>query len=173
MKEILVLRHAEKDASGNITDKGRACAKALGARLGDFDIIISSPKSRAVETAVLLVSKEPTIDRRAGAIGLTPEETMRTHEEGKKHQFGIAGVLFANDEYRPKIIEKGRELVELIKETLNKLSDSGRALIISHDGVMVAADMILRHMEPLKAEKTFEPLQGFRIFEDLSVEDLK
>jgi broad specificity phosphatase PhoE len=161
MKEIIVLRHTEKDASGNITDKGRACAKALGAKLGVFDIIISSPKSRAVETAVLLVGKEPTIDRRAGAIDLTPEETMRTHEEGKTHQFGIAGVLFANDEYRPKIIEKGRELVELIKETLSRLSDSGRALIISHDGVMVAADMILRHRKSLKAEKHLNHYRDF------------
>ena len=173
MKEIFVLRHTEKDALGNITDEGRVAAKALGAQLGVFDIVISSPKSRAVETAVLLVAKEPTVDSRAGAICLTPEEIKRTHEKGKEHRFGIAGVLFASDEYRTKIIEKGRELVELIKETLNRMPDPGRALIISHDGVMVAADMILSNRELLKSEKTFEPLRGFRVFENLAVEDLK
>jgi len=173
MKEILILRHTEKDASGNITDEGRVVASAFGAQLGDFNMVISSPKSRAIETALLLVGKEPIVDSRAGAIGLTSEETKRTHEEGKVHQFGIAGVLFASDEYRPKIIKKGRDLVELIKETLNGLPDPGRALIISHDGVMVAANMILLNAKLLKAKKTFEPLQGFRVFENLLVEDLK
>ena len=173
MKEIYILRHTEKDASGNLTEEGKAIATELGKRLGYFDVVYSSDKLRAVETAVLLTGKQPIIDPRAGAIPLTPEETKNTHEQGKLHAFGIAGVLFDSDVYRPKIIAKGKELVQLIEELLGKLSDDGRALIISHDGVMVGADMILLHKELLKAAKTFEPLQGFRVFGNLSVEDLK
>lgn len=78
-----------------------------------------------------------------------------------------------SDIYRPRIIEKGKELVNLIEELWGKLSDDGRALIISHDGVMVAADMILLRMELPKAQKTYGPLQGFHVFKNLSVEDLK
>ena len=173
MKEIYVLRHAEKDATGNLTEEGKAIALELSKRLGQFDFIYSSDTPRAIATAVLLIGKQPVIDARAGAIPLTFEETRNTHEQGKLHAFGVAGVLFDGDIYRPKIIEKGKELVELIQELWGKLSDDGCALIISHDGVMVAADMILLNMELRKAEKTYGPLQGFRVFGNLSVEDLK
>lgn len=173
MKEIYVLRHTEKDATGSLTEEGKINAAELGKRLGHFDFVYSSDKPRAVETTILLTGQQPIIDTRAGAIALTPKELRDIHEQGGLHMFGIAGVLFDSDIYRPKIIEKGEELVKLIKELWGKLSDDGRTLIISHDGVMVAADMILRHMESLKAEKTFKPLQGFRVFGNLSVEDLK
>lgn len=173
MKGIYVLRHTEKDATGNLTEAGKARARELSNRMGQFNLVYSSDKPRAVETAILLTGIQPIIDTRAGAIPLTPEEVRSTHEEGKLHPFGIAGVLFESDIYRPKIIEKGKELVKLIEELWVKLPDGGRALIVSHDGVMVAADMILLHVELQQAEKTFEPLQGFRVFGNLSVEDLK
>ncbi|HLD25007.1 MAG TPA: histidine phosphatase family protein [Patescibacteria group bacterium] len=172
MKEILVLRHAEKDANGNLTEEGKGRASDFRKQLGHFDLIYSSDKPRAVETAMLLTGNQPIIDVRASALPFSPEEIRSTHEQGALHAFGIAGALFDSDTYRPKIVEKGKALVGLIQEALNKLADNGRALIISHDGVMVAADMILRGKEPLKAEKTFSPLQGFRVFENLSVEDV-
>jgi len=173
MKEIYVLRHAEKDATGNITEEGRRLAVELHTRLGTFDFVYSSDRQRAVETAELLTGKSPITDTRASAIPLTPQELKDIHEQGKNHEFGIAGVLFESDMYRPIVIEKGRELVELIKELLGKLSEYERALIVSHDGVMVAADMILRHKELQKADKTFAPLHGFHVSGKLSVEDLK
>jgi broad specificity phosphatase PhoE len=173
MKVIYVLRHTEKDAAGKLTDEGKIAAAEVGKRLGRFDFVYSSDKPRAIQTAILLTGTEPVIDARAGGIHLTPDELRSTHEQGKLHPFGIAGVLFDSDMYRSKIIVKGKELVEFIQEILGKLSDDGRALIISHDGAMVAADMILLHMKLLKAEKTYRPLQGFRVFGNLSVEDLK
>lgn len=172
MKEIYVLRHAEKDAAGNVTEQGKNAARLLGRRIGQFEFVFSSDTPRAVESAVLLTGKQPVIDTRAGAIPLSPEEVRVIHERGAIHPLGIAGVLFESEMYRPRIIEKGRELATLIKELWDKLSDDGRALIISHDGVMVAADMILLRMELLKAQKTYGPLQGFRVFGNWSVEDL-
>lgn len=173
MKELYVLRHAEKDAAGNVTEKGKNAARLLSTRIGQFELVYSSDAPRAVETAVMLTGKQPMIDTRAGAIPLSPEEVRIIHEQGTLHPFGIAGVLFESENYRPRIIEKGKELVSLIEELWDKLSDEGRALIISHDGVMVAADMILLRMELLKAQKTYGPLQGFCVFKNLSVEDLK
>lgn len=173
MKKLYVLRHAEKDGTGILTEEGRQAAAELHTRLGHFDFVYSSDKPRAVETAKLLTRKEAIIDTRASAIALTPEELKDIHEQGKLHLFGIAGVLFDSDIYRPRIIERGRELVKLIEEVLGKLSDDERALIISHDGVMVAASMILRHKELQKADTTFKPLHGFRVFGDVCVKDVR
>jgi len=172
MKELYVLRHAEKDGTGKLTEEGKGIATERSKKLGHFDFVYSSDKPRAVETAVLLTKIQPVIDTRASALPLTPKEIRATHEQGKLHHYGIAGVLFDSDVYRPMVIEKGKALVELIKELLGTLPQDSRALIISHDGVMVAANMILLHRELLKAEKTYEPLQGFRIFGNVSVEDV-
>jgi broad specificity phosphatase PhoE len=170
MKEIYVLRHAPKDASGKLLEGRMNLAVELGKRLGDFDIIFSSPIPRAVDTAVLLTGKEPIVDERAGGIGLTPDETKQTHEQGKLHPFGIAGVLFDSEKYRLQLLKKGGELAQLVDETFTKLSRDSRALIISHDGVMVAAYILLRNMPTDKAQITFEPLQGFKVYEDRRVE---
>lgn len=172
MREIYILRHAEKDASGELTDEGKIRATEFQGRIGHFDFVYSSPQTRAVETAKLLAGKDPIIDIRADAIPLTSEELADLHEKGKHHQFGIAGVLFESDVYRPKIMERGEELVRLIEATFDALSDDGRVLIVSHDGVMVAAEMIIRNMESAKAYKTFKPLEGFRVFDNWSVEDV-
>lgn len=173
MKEIYILRHAEKDETGNLTEAGKIIAADFSKRLGHFDFVFSSDKPRAIETATLLTGSKPVIDIRASAISFTPEEIQSTHEQGKDHKFGIAGVLFDSDMYRPKIIEKGNNLVELIEELWNKLSHNERALIISHDGVMVAAYMPLLNLDLSKAGRTFEPLQGFRVFGNFSIEAIK
>ncbi len=169
MKEIDIVRHATKDATGALTDEGKNSAETLATVLGSYDIVISSPKPRAVETATLLTGKYPVLNERASALDLTARELKDTHEQGKLHQFGIAGVLFDSSEYRPKILKKGKELMKLIEETFSALPNDGRALIISHDGVMVAAYMIMRKRKLFKAERTFTPLQGFQVFENGSI----
>lgn len=172
MKEIHVLRHAPKNATGELTNEGKALASEFKQELKPFNLVISSGKPRAIETALLLTGIHPVVDTRASGIPFTPEQEKDFHEQGKQHLFGIAGLIFESLEFRPLIIQKGESLVALIQETLVKLPEDGRALIISHDGVMVAADMILRHASLTKAEKTYEPLQGFVVYEDQTVKDL-
>lgn len=172
MKEIHVRRHAPKSATGELTEEGVTLANEFKQGLKPFNLVISSVKPRAVETAQLLTGFHPVLDTRASGIPFTPEQEKDFHERGKQHPFGIAGLIFESLEFRPLIIQKGENLVALITETFDKLPKDGRALIISHDGVMVAADMILRHAQLTKAEKTYEPLQGFVVYEDQTVKDL-
>lgn len=172
MKEIHVRRHAPKNATGELTEEGKALANEFKQGLKPFNLIISSDKPRAVETAILLTGINPALDTRASGIPFTPEQEKEFHERGKQHPFGIAGLIFESPEFRPLIIQKGESLIALITETFNKLPKDGCALIISHDGVMVAADMILRHTPLTKAEKTYGPLQGFIVYENQTVKDL-
>ncbi|MCL4359647.1 histidine phosphatase family protein [Patescibacteria group bacterium] len=172
MKEVHIRRHAPKDATGVLTEEGKKLATAFKQGLQEFNLVISSNKPRAVETAQLLTGIYPMLDTRASGIPFTKEQEKEFHERGNHHPFGIAGVIFDSTEFRPLIIKKGENLVALITETFDKLPEEGRALIISHDGVMVAADMILRHAPLTKAEKTYEPLQGFVVYEDQTVKDL-
>lgn len=109
---------------------------------------------------------------RAGTPPFTLQQEHRLHELGINHPFGIAGVIFENTEYRTMIKLQEASLVKLIKETFNKLSENGTALIISHDGVMVTAERILKNVSLDKAKKTFKPLMGFVVNNDGKIEDI-
>ena len=172
MKYVQVRRHAEKHAHGLITNLGKEQANELKNKLPNFDLIISSDKTRAQETAILLTGKKPEIDKKAGTPPFTEEEMKMFHILGQKHPFGIAGVIFENPRYKKMIREQGEKLAELIKEILVKLPENGCALIISHDGVMVSAEKILKHASFVIAGKTFKPLRGFQVNEKGEIIDL-
>jgi len=172
MKQVHVRRHAPKHATGGLTEEGKRLAQEFKKQLGTYDLIISSDKPRAIETAELLTGLKPLVDKRAGTPPFTLEQETKLHELGQNHQHGIAGVLFENPEYRVMIGIQGKKLAELINETLEKLPENGRALIISHDGVMVSAERILKNKMLDKAEKTFKPLMGFKVYEDGTIENL-
>lgn len=165
MKYIQVRRHAPKHAEGHLTGEGKKLAESVKKKLPSFNIILSSDKPRAIETAKLLTGINPQIDKRAGTPAFSMDQEKELHNLGEKHTFGIAGVIFENPGYKKMIREQGEKLAELIKETLVKLPENGCALIVSHDGVMVSAEKILQNFSFDKAEKTFKPLQGFQVNE--------
>lgn len=172
MKQVEVRHHAPKDLSGILTDEDKQLAKELRLKLGKYDLIISSDQPRAIETAILLTGVKPRVDKRAGTPPFTPEQEKQLRLLAQNHQFGIAGVILDNPKYRIMIKVKGESLGKLIKETLKKLPKEGKALIISHDGVMVAAERLLKHKSLDKAEKTIKPLMGFVVYENGKIEDL-
>lgn len=172
MKYIQVRRHAPKHAEGHLTDEGKKSAESVKKTLPTFNIILSSDKPRAVETAKLLTGVNPQIDKREGTPAFTLEQEKELHKLGEKHPFGIAGVIFENPKYKKMIKKQGARLAELIKKTLLKLPENGCALILSHDGVMISAEKILKHASFNKAGKTIKPLQGFQVNEKEEIIEL-
>jgi len=172
MRQVHIIRHAPKHSTGNLTDEGKILAKEFKSKVEKYDLVLSSDKPRAIETAILITGTKPIVDKRAGTPPFTPEQEKMFHELGQKHPYGIAGVLLDNPEYRAMIKIKGESLGNLIKETLKKLPIYGNALIISHDGVMVAAERLLKNKSLDKAGKTFKPLMGFVVYENGVIEDL-
>jgi len=172
MKQVHIRRHAPKHSTGNLTNEGKNLAKKLKNKVEKYDLVISSDKPRAIETAIVITDTNPIVDKRAGTPVFTPQQEKELHELGQNHQYGIAGVIYDNPEYRVKIKDQGASLRNLIKETFIQLPKNGKALIISHDGVMVTAERLLKNKSLDRAEKTFRPLMGFVVYEDGSIEDL-
>jgi broad specificity phosphatase PhoE len=173
MKEVHVRRHAPKAAEGHLTEEGREKARLLQRQLGTFDLVIASNIPRAQETAVLLTGMVPVTDTRATPPALTAEQERQLNILGESHPYGIAGVIFDSPEFREMIMRKGKVLAELIQETIEKLQDNQKALLISHDGMMVAAEKILKHDKKEKAEKTYHPLEGYAVDDQLQIRNLK
>ncbi len=65
MKQLYVLRHAEKSWAGGISKNGKQACEALKKRLSAFTIVICSQKKRTVETALILGGTQPDLDNRA------------------------------------------------------------------------------------------------------------
>lgn len=171
MKHIYILRHADKNReTGELTDEGRARAKALRERLGSFDLVITSDKQpRLIETAKLLTGAEPRIDKRPGIIYFSEEQHKKIGELAKIHPLNHAGVIYDYPEYETLAEKIGNDFIDLIKETFSELPDNGTALIVAQDGVMVAAEKKLHNKPYEKLESAYKPLEGYIITEDMKI----
>lgn len=66
IKEVYLLRHAEKDDQGTLTENGQEMAKKLGKLLPKFNKVISSNSERALLSALLITGVQPQPEERAG-----------------------------------------------------------------------------------------------------------
>lgn len=173
MKEILVIRHGNWDlVNDTLTDEGRERCLCVKPRLGSFALAISSTFGRAQETAKLLSDLEPVVDERAGIAKSTPELRKQVAERRKTHPLGVVGAIISISELREPLRKQGEALKELIEEALSKLTDEQGALIVSHDGPIVAAEKVIKG-EPFEdLDHTFGELGGFRIGEDMEIREL-
>ncbi len=134
-KEVYILRHAEKDPQGTLTEQGRAKAKELATRLPTFFEVISSDSSRTQETAEILTGIKPKVDPRAGFYMTSPEKSEALNKLAVKKDISfLEAVVEYNDaEVLQGIENKAAELNQLIDWLLENLPDGARALVLSHD----------------------------------------
>ena len=172
MKQVYILRHGPVDKPGQLTEEGKEKIKAIKNIFGNFQIIIASEIARAQETAFLLTDISPKIDKRANVIPVTQEESEELYTLGKKHTMGVAGVVFEHEKFRQMAQKQGEKLVNLIKEILNRLEEGEKALIISHDSSMAAAERLLKGLPLDKIDRNYKPLEGFVVNDVFEVLDL-
>jgi broad specificity phosphatase PhoE len=169
MKQILILRHAAWDLRADtLTDDAKAACTALKPQLPDVSLSISSSLNRAKECAQLLTGAEPTVDDRAGFPKLTPEVFAQIAVARRTHPLGVAGSIFAIPAAREPYRTQAVLFLDLIKETFEKLHDNQTALIVSHDGIMVALEKVLDNSSFEGTDHTYPELAGFFLDESLA-----
>lgn len=163
MKEVYVLRHGEKDADGNLHERGKRAAEAMRPVLPTFIHVYSSPVERAAQTAFALTGTAPETDERA-AFAMAPAEVSNAIN-ALVHEQGISFLDAARQYNDTTVLEgvdsKARELNLLIDELLDVLPEDGKALVVSHDLTIVPA-MALRGTSP----ESIEPLGGYIVSHD-------
>lgn len=170
MREVIVIRHANPDrVNDKLTDEGRKQCAALKPGLGSFALVISSPAGRTQETAALLSGKMPVADERAGTLKALPEFGPQIAELRKTHPFGVAGAIISIPDLREPLKQQGLALKELVEESLKKLKDGERALIVSHDGTMIALEKVLTNAPFDEIAHTYGELEGFRLDVDMTL----
>ncbi|HSX31500.1 MAG TPA: histidine phosphatase family protein [Candidatus Saccharimonadales bacterium] len=167
MKEVYVLRHSNWDGvTDALTDPAKRAAQSRAAKLPNFALVYASPFVRTAQTAQLLTGKQPQLDERA-AIPRVPEELRQQVATLKAtHPLRVAGALFSLKAVYPALETAGAALVELINELLACLPDGARALVVTHDGTMLAAQRVLGQVpmnSPLTAN--YAELDGYVVRE--------
>lgn len=170
MKEVVVVRHANWDfVHDKLNEEGQRHCVEIKPSLGSFSIVVSPSFIRSQETARAISEKNPLIDERAGVLKISPEYMQQITELRKSNPLGVAGAIISISELREPLRTQGQLLMTLVEELLMKLADNEKALIVSHDGTMVALEKILNN-EPFDTiNHTFGELEGFRVSEELVV----
>jgi broad specificity phosphatase PhoE len=171
MREVYVLRHANWDGKEDaLTDQGKDAAEEYSKSLPSFAAVYSSPFERTQQTAEILGKRKPRIETAASVPQSPPEVREQILERRSTHPLGIAGALFETKEAHPALVLAGQALSQLIQQVLSELQEDQKALIVSHDGTIVAAERIITSTdftEPLR--QTYNELEGFIIDEDMRV----
>lgn len=172
MKEVLIIRHSIWDGiDDKLTLEGTQRCLELKSQLGLFATAVASPLHRSQETAQLLSELKPLVDDRASILQSPPEFKQRIATLRNIHPLGVAGAIISIPELHDALRQQGQRLLDLVIATLNNLVDGQRALIVSHDGTMVASEKILKNEEFDEVDHTFNELEGFWLNESMHIID--
>ncbi|MBP9820549.1 histidine phosphatase family protein [Candidatus Saccharibacteria bacterium] len=133
MKQIYILRHAQTNSAGELTESGKNVAIILAKKLPVFDVVVSSPHQRAIQTAQLLTGKMPKTDERASFYMAAQQnsDAINSLAKQKKITFFEAVQIFDNKDILKGMYSQANKLYEFINELLDQ--NGKNALIISHD----------------------------------------
>ena len=129
MKFIEHRRHAKRiKPSPHLSAEGIAVARKLGDTAGPFFRVITSPKRRAVETAVAMGY---AIDETASLLKDVPKsvQSVVAHDAG-------FGAFYEALQMNPGIEKYLAKLRTFFESELEKIPEGGRLLIVSHGGVL-------------------------------------
>ena len=131
MRTLVHLRHAEREPGGvHLTAQAVRLSAQLGRRLGSFDRVIASSKPRAVETAEAMGH---AVDERLAELSGLPAPLERWLEREVPRSFSDY-VAFVRQVEEARV--HAAVLAHLWERELDRLSDGGRLLIVSHAGVI-------------------------------------
>ena len=133
MKQIYILRHAQTNSAGELTESGTNVAIILAKKLPVFDVVVSSPHQRTIQTAQLLTGKMLKTDERASFYMAAQQnsDAINSLAKEKKITFFEAVLIFDNEDILKGMYSQANKLYELINELLDKKGNN--ALIISQD----------------------------------------
>ena len=172
MKEVVILRHGEKDGD-KLTEEGVQACKLLASRIGKFNVAVASDRYRAIQTAELVSGIPVHTDVRASVPQFPEAELDKLAEIQATHPLGIIGAIWQNESLINDAREAGVKLLDLVKEVLTSLPRNGRALIVSHDGTLIGLEKLLKDESFDYVDHSFGPIEGIRVDERLGVDTFR
>jgi len=145
MKVVEIRRHSVRGGDDTLSEEGKQLARKAGSTLeGNYLHCYTSPKKRAIETLEEFGYTMFKVDERLGPL---PGEKIRPFEDRAKkmvenRKLTLLEAFFEIKELHPILEEKGRELIEAVRQICRELPDGGRALVVSHGGDIEPAALL-------------------------------
>jgi broad specificity phosphatase PhoE len=190
MTRLLLIRHAEpsEDAHGRcygtldvgLSEQGRAQARELAGLLDPVAAVYTSPRIRALETAMLLFPVEPIADERLREIdfgafeGLTYEEIESTHPELFRRWMETPTLVEfpGGESYRVlqhRVLEAVREILARHPgETVAIVSHGGVARALLADCLAMPDEAIFRLDQPYCSVSVVDWIEGAPLVRSLN-----
>jgi len=143
MKHVDVFRHSERGEGKGLSEAGRELARRARALLAArYDLCISSPKERARETLEALGFERYDVDEAFTAVN--PWEPFDAQVTKLAQARGI--ILLAACWEIPEALAclrmQGETFLAALRRVSRRLPEEGRALVVSHGGVLEAAALL-------------------------------
>jgi broad specificity phosphatase PhoE len=131
MRTLEHRRHSRRDpVSIHLSPAGRELARRVGANLGRFDRVVTSPKPRARETAEAMGR---TVDATVDALGEMPDDVGISIDELLPRTFSDYVELVGRSE---AMATYARGQADRWRAELERVPDGGAVLLISHGGII-------------------------------------
>lgn len=151
-------RHSQRaPSSPHLSPDGVALARRLARTIGPFDRVVTSPKPRAVETAEALGF---SVDATLPELAEMPDDVGLAVDSLGRRSFAdyVRGVA------RNRAMAKyARRQADLMRREVERLSENGRLLLVSHGGIIEFGAAAARPREARTFGEPLGYLEGVRL----------
>jgi len=167
MRSVELRRHAERDGNEDLTATGLAQARRARESLAfPYDAYVVSPAKRARLTMAAFGIADATVEER-----IAPRPKPPFARFGPRHEALMAAGMdavtawFAIPECVPILLENGRTALAGVLDIAAKLTEGGRALVVSHGGTIepLAVAATGRGFEDLFTGRELGYCEGIRL----------
>lgn len=143
MKCVEVFRHSKRGDGKGLSEEGRALARRARALLAPhYDLCVSSPKERARETMEALGFERYEIDEAFTAVNPWEPFDAEVMKLAKERGMIPLAACWEIPEALSYLKLQGETFLAAIKRISRKLPEEGRALVVSHGGILEAAALL-------------------------------
>lgn len=140
MKSVEVFRHSKRGEGKGLSAEGRELARRARSLLAPhYDLCVSSPKERARETLEAFGFDRYEVDE--GFTAVNPWEPFDAQVTQLAKERGILplAACWEIPEALSTLKMQGQTFLGAVKRIARKLPEDGRALVVSHGGILEAA----------------------------------
>ena len=140
MKYVEVFRHSKRGEGKGLSEQGRELARRARSLLAPpYGLIVSSPKERARETLEELGFERYEVDDAFTAVNPWEPFDAQVSRLAKERGIIPLAACWEIPEALNYLKLQGETFLSAVKRLARKLPEEGRALVVSHGGILEAA----------------------------------
>ena len=143
MKFVEIFRHSKRGEGKGLSDEGKELARQARSLLaGHYDLYVSSPKERALETMQAFGFEHYEIDEAFTAVNPWEPYDADVTKLAKDRKMTQLAACLEIPEALQVLKLQGETFLGAVRRVARKLPEEGRALIVSHGGILDAAALL-------------------------------